>query len=230
MDGNLSELGRAPSLFEDLTQVMPLLRKKPVTQIILASVVPHADFRWKEALEKCGLPQPLEVNHQLELGVMIDYPQPALIGADRLANAAAAALQVGTPSVVCDFGTALTFDVLHATRGYIGGIICPGLPLMFDYLSEKTALLPQVKPAKIEAVVGRNTPEAMQIGARLGYRGMVREILSALQKELDAPQLPVLCTGGYAKWIFEDWDLPVSIDPLLTLRGLARIAELNPRF
>jgi type III pantothenate kinase len=225
--GKIVDTGRCPSRFQDANELEPLLTQHSVSKVVLASVVPTLDAQWIRALEKLGLPYPLQVNHRLELGVKIDYPQPDSIGADRLANAAAAAFQAGTPSVVCDFGTALTFDVLHASRGYIGGIICPGLPLMFDYLSEKTALLPRVKPSKTEAVVGRNTPEAMQIGARLGYRGMVREILTALQTELDAPHLPVLCTGGYAKWIFEEWDFPVSIDPLLTLRGLARIAELN---
>ena len=149
------------------------------------------------------------------------------IGADRLANAAAAAKLLGTPSVVCDFGTALTFDIIDAKRGYIGGIICPGLPLMFDYLAEKTALLPRVKPSKTKAVVGRNTEQAMQIGARLGYRGMVREILQSLETELGVKQLPVCCTGGYAGWIFKDWDVAATIDPNLTLKGLGIIGDLN---
>ena len=145
----------------------------------------------------------------------------------RTANAAAAAKLLGTPSVVCDFGTALTFDIIDATRGYIGGIICPGLPLMFDYLAEKTALLPHVKPVKTRAVVGRNTTQAMQIGARLGYRGMVREILQSLEKDFGVKNLPVCCTGGYAGWIFEDWDIKATVDPNITLKGLGIIGELN---
>ena len=48
--------------------------------------------------------------------------------------------------IVADFGTALTFDVVSRTRGYVGGVIAPGLPLMFDYLAEKTALLPHIEP------------------------------------------------------------------------------------
>ncbi|MCF7817759.1 MAG: type III pantothenate kinase, partial [Kiritimatiellales bacterium] len=141
--------------------------------------------------------------------------------------AAAAAKLFGTPTVVCDFGTALTFDVLDGKRGYIGGIICPGLPLMFDYLAEKTALLPHVKPVKTKAVVGRNTTQAMQIGARLGYRGMVREILQSLAKDLGTKKLPVCCTGGYAGWIFDGWDVKAILDPKLTLKGLGIIGELN---
>jgi type III pantothenate kinase len=200
---------------------------KPVDAMVIASVVPPVNARWKKACKAAGLPAPLFVSHELELGVAVDYPKPGNIGADRLANAAAAAKLFGTPSVVCDFGTALTFDVLDGKRGYIGGIICPGLPLMFDYLAEKTALLPHVKPAKTKAVVGRNTTQAMQIGARLGYRGMVREILQAIRKDLGTKQMTVCCTGGYAGWIFDGWDVKAIVDPNLTLKGLGIIGELN---
>lgn len=226
-NGKVSGVKRCDSRFKSTDEVAPLISAKPVDRVVVASVVPPVNARWKRLVKTAGLPAPLFVSHELELGVPVDYPKPSNIGADRLANAAAAAKLLGTPSVVCDFGTALTFDVLDGKRGYIGGIICPGLPLMFDYLSEKTALLPHVKPVKTKAVVGRNTMQAMQIGARLGYRGMVREILQSLEKELDAKKLPVCCTGGYADWIFKDWDIAATIDPKLTLKGLGIIGELN---
>ncbi len=226
-NGKVSGTGRCDSRFQSLEKVLPLIVSKPVDAVVVASVVPPVNARWKRAFRSVGLPDPLFVSHELELGVPVDYPRPGKIGADRLANAAAAARLLGTPSVVCDFGTALTFDVLDGNRGYVGGVICPGLPLMFDYLSEKTALLPHVKPSKTKAVVGRNTAQAMQIGARLGYRGMVREILQSLEKELDTQKLPVCCTGGYAGWIFKDWDVEAIIDPNLTLKGLGIIGELN---
>ncbi len=227
-NGKVSRVGRCSSRFGADEEVVPLLTARPVDAVVVASVVPPVNAKWKRLVKNAGLPDPLFVHHELELGVLVDYPKPGNMGADRLANAAAAAKLFGTPSVVCDFGTALTFDVLDRNRGYIGGIICPGLPLMFDYLSEKTALLPHVKPSKTKAVVGRNTVQAMQIGARLGYRGMVREVLQSLEKELDASNLPVCCTGGYAGWIFKDWDVAATIDPNLTLKGLGIIGELNP--
>ncbi|MBT8042010.1 MAG: type III pantothenate kinase, partial [Pontiella sp.] len=174
-NGRVSGTGRCASRFKTPAEVLPLISIKPVERVVIASVVPALNARWKKACKAAGLPAPLFVHHTLKLGVAIDYPKPENIGADRLANAAAAARLLGMPSVVCDFGTALTFDIIDARRGYIGGIICPGLPLMFDYLAEKTALLPHVAPSKTKAVVGRNTRQAMQIGARLGYRGMVRE-------------------------------------------------------
>lgn len=226
-DGVIFEPARCPSRFGADREVDALLANRAVDQVVVASVVPEINDRWRASILGAGLPEPLFVHHRLELGVTIDYPKPERIGPDRLANAAAAARLLGTPSVVCDFGTALTFDVIDGERGYIGGVICPGLPLMFDYLAERTALLPHVQPVKTTEVVGRNTEQAMQIGARLGYRGMVREVLNSLKGELGVDPVPLCCTGGYAGWIFEGWDIPADVDPDLTLKGLGIIGELN---
>jgi len=216
----LSSVQRTPS-------VEPALRVRAVPKrAVIASVKPGVNKRWEKFLKAQGVAEILWVKHTVNLGVPVSYPKPETIGADRLANACEAAADYGTPVVVCDFGTALTFDIVKAKEGYVGGIICPGLPLMFDYLAEKTALLPHIKPVKTTHVVGKSTEEAMRIGAHLGYLGMVKEILAQLRKEL-GHHTKVCATGGFAKWVFEGWDHPVPVDPQLTLKGLARIAVLN---
>ena len=207
--------------------VKPALDLKTVPErAVVASVKPGVNARWKRFLKEQGVRELLMVTHQCELGISISYPKPENIGADRLANACEAVAIYGAPVVVCDFGTALTFDVIKKGDGYVGGIICPGLPLMFDYLSEKTALLPHIKPVKTSRVIGRSTAEAMRIGARLGYRGMVREMLAELKKELGRG-IHVCATGGFAKWVLADLGEPIPIDPNLTLKGLGRIGTLN---
>ena len=216
----LSSIQRTPS-------VTPALQLRSVPErAVIASVKPGVNKRWEKFLKQQGVAEILWVNHTVNLGVEVSYPKPETIGADRLANACEAAADYGAPVVVCDFGTALTFDIVKKREGYVGGIICPGLPLMFDYLAEKTALLPHIKPVKTTHVVGRSTEEAMTIGAHLGYLGMVKEILAQLKKEL-GKGTKVCATGGFAQWVFEGWDHPVPVDPHLTLKGLARIATLN---
>jgi type III pantothenate kinase len=216
----LSSIQRTPS-------GEPALKLRTVPKrAVIASVKPGVNKRWEKFLKQQGVKDILWVNHAVNLGIPVSYPKPETIGADRLANACEAAADYGTPVVVCDFGTALTFDIVTKTEGYVGGIICPGLPLMFDYLAEKTALLPHIKPVKTTHVVGKSTEEAMHIGAHLGYLGMVKEILAQLRKEL-GHHTKVCATGGFAKWVFEGWDHPVPVDPQLTLKGLARIATLN---
>lgn len=216
----LSSVQRTPS-------TTPALKLRSVPErAVIASVKPGVNKRWERFLKAQGVADILWVDHTVNLGVAVSYPKPETIGADRLANSCEAVADYGSPVVVCDFGTALTFDIVKKREGYVGGIICPGLPLMFDYLAEKTALLPHIKPVKTTHVVGKSTDEAMRIGAHLGYLGMVKEIIAELKKELGRGT-KVCATGGFAKWVFEGWDRPVPVDPQLTLKGLARIAELN---
>ncbi len=214
-----------------------LVRGRPVAGAVFCSVVPGCNRDWLRALHAAAGSPPLVVTHRLALGVRLEYPNPASIGADRLANACGAAHRYGWPVVVADFGTALTFDVV-ADGAYQGGLIVPGVPLMTDYLAEKTALLPRLRldryrglpPAgRARTVIGKSTRQAMAIGARLGYLGMVREIFARLRQALPG-RPPCLCaTGGYAAWVLRGSELPVRFDPHLTLYGLARIHELNGR-
>ncbi len=218
--------GRVTSVQRTESSNPALILKVVPERAVIASVKPSVNARWKRFLKEQGVQSVLQVSHKTELGIPVSYPKPEKIGADRLANACEAAATCGAPVVVCDFGTALTFDIVKKDEGYVGGIICPGLPLMFDYLSEKTALLPHIKPMKTSRVIGKSTAEAMRIGARIGYRGMVREILGDLKKELGRG-MKVCATGGFAKWVLADFDESIPVDPNLTLKGLGRIGELN---
>ena len=122
--------------------------------------------------------------------------------------------------VVVDFGTAVTFDVINRAGNYTGGIIAPGLAAMTDYLHEKTALLPRIKIREIKTSIGRSTEEAMLIGAVHGYRGLIRELIAELKRELKVKRLPVVATGGYARLLAAKLPEITAIDALLTLEGL----------
>jgi type III pantothenate kinase len=192
---------------------------------ILCSVVPArnkvvADF-FGERL--------LSVSHAIELGVAVDYPEPQTIGADRLANAAAVAALYGTPAVVIDFGTAVTFDIVSAERAYVGGVIAPGLEVMTDYMYQRTALLPMIDLLEPTAVIGKSTKSAMLSGAVHGYRGMIREILLEIRGELGTREegFKVVATGGYAELIASKLPAIHHVNPQLTLDGLRIIGNLN---
>lgn len=157
---------------------------KPLDGAVLCSVVPAVNALWLKALAAVSRTRPLLITHQLDFGIAIRYAHPETIGADRLVNAAAAAARFGSPVVALDFGTALTCDVVSRDGAFVGGIIAPGMRLLLDYLHERTALLPEVAFGAIQRMVGRNTQEAMRIGAWAGYRGLVRELMSGLRRDL----------------------------------------------
>lgn len=193
---------------------------------ILASVVPRKATLIRRALR--GTPF-LSVTSDTALGVAIDYPDPASIGADRLANAAACATLHGSPAIVVDFGTAVTFDIISAEPAYIGGVIAPGLEAMTHYLHDRTALLPAISLSEPARAVGKTTREAMLAGAVYGYRGLIKEILAQIRRDAFPRKKPkVIATGGDATLIAGALPLFDTIDPLLTLHGLRVIADLNP--
>jgi len=195
----------------------------------LCSVVPHATPQVRKIVRALWKLDTLELTPKTLRGVGIDYPKPASIGPDRLANAVAARSHFGAPVVILDFGTAVTLDVVDRRGNYAGGIIAPGLSAMTDYLHEKTALLPKIKIREIKTVVGRSTEEAMLVGAVHGYRGLVRELVSELKRELKSPRLPVVATGGYAELMAAKLPEISAVKPNLTLEGLRLVWKAHGR-
>jgi type III pantothenate kinase len=201
--------------------------RKFVAGIALCSVVPHATPKVRAAARSLWKLPCLELTPQTLRGVGIDYPKPASIGPDRLANAVAARHHFGAPAVVVDFGTAVTFDVVDRRGNYAGGIIAPGLAAMTDYLHERTALLPRIKIRDITTAVGKSTEQAMLVGAVHGYRGLIRGLVAELRRELRAKKLPVVATGGYAKLIAAKLPEISAVEPNLTLEGLRLVWQAN---
>ena len=188
--------------------------------VALCSVVPHATPLVHQTTRVLWKLNVFELTPKTLRGMGIDYPKPDTIGPDRLANAIAARHRFGAPVVVLDFGTAVTLDVVNRAGNYAGGVIAPGLAAMTDYLHEKTALLPRIKIREIKTSIGKSTEEAMLVGAVHGYRGLVRELIGELRRELKVKRLPVVATGGYAKLMASKLPEISAVEPNLTLEGL----------
>ena len=189
----------------------------------LASVVPGATAVAWGLLG--GLPEAHHLRHDTVRGLGFDYPSPAEVGQDRLANCIGAQVMAGAPAVVVDMGTATTFDVLTA-KGYAGGVIAPGLSVMTSYLHGRTALLPELDPNSIRGgtAIGKSTAEAMRAGCALGFAGMIERILDNLLAELATQGVPspaLLATGGTADFLPPALASRLRREPHLTLVGLA---------
>ncbi len=198
--------------------VKRLSKRKGVEAIGYASVVPSVDEEFKNFASTVKLPFVQIAVEDFPLG--LDYKNPNTIGADRLADAAAAVERYGAPVLVMDFGTALTAAVVTEDKVWRGGVIAPGFPLMRDYLFERTAKLPRMKLGSGKAPkIGRSTLEAMRFGALVGYRGMVREIVMQLEKNFSS-KFKCVATGGFAKWALADAGMDFIIDADLTLYGI----------
>lgn len=159
------------------------------------------------------------------LGYGFNLTSPEQVGHDRLANTIALKTNHGAPGIAIDFGTAVTFSVLSANGNFDGGVIAPGIECMTEYLSSKTAQLPAIKAEASPSVIGRTTVEALQAGAVIGHRGMVREILRELVSGMGGHSPIIVATGGGAAFAAEGLPEIHKVDPDLTLEGLRIFAE-----
>jgi len=190
--------------------------------VLIGSVVPAKASVLKEYF---GQKHPLHfLDSNSPLGMGIDYPLPAQIGADRLANAAGVLSRHRVPAIIIDFGTAVTFDVISDKPAYCGGVIAPGLGAMSGYLTRKTALLPEIELVEPSSAIGKSTVEAMQVGAVFGYRGLVKEIIACIRRELEGNPI-IVATGGDAALIARGVGEIDVVDPDITLDGLRQVAS-----
>src|SRR5437762_6002588 len=109
-----SRIGRPSTIATPILtaeRIARILHAHDAATVVASSVVPKKNREIKRA---AGNRKIIWLTSQSRLNVRIDYPNPKSIGADRLANAVAVAKLYGTPAVVIDFGTAVTFDIMAA--------------------------------------------------------------------------------------------------------------------
>lgn len=200
------------------------LALKGVNGVVIESVVPPITPVFVATIRKYFRLEPLVVNHE-NIGIPILYKNPLEVGADRIVNALSASTFYGSPCIIVDFGTAITFDAVSENREYLGGCIFPGLEISLDALFHRTAKLPKVDIEKMEKVIGETTMESIKSGVYFGFSGVVKEIASKM-KERMGRKTKVIGTGGYGS-IFKGIGCIDIFDPDLTLKGLKIIYDRN---
>lgn len=194
--------------------------------VLLASVVPSRTEAVREICRSVLKVPCRRLTSATTTGLTIRYRQPRQVGADRIANAVGVYHLYGSPAIVVDFGTAITFDVVSKNFEYLGGVIAPGLTISIRALFQQAALLPRVEINLPERILGRDTSAAIRSGVYYGTLGLVEKIIRELKKELGWGRETVLvATGGQAHLILSHSRLIRIIDPLLTLKGLRLIAQ-----
>jgi len=197
--------------------------------VALCSVVPPLTATYERLFERYFQVSPLVVGAGVKTGVRILMDNPREVGADRIANAAAAHYLYGRydrPIIITDLGTATTFDTVSREGDYLGGAIAPGIITAAEALFIRAAMLPRVELIRPKQVIGTNTIAAMQSGIIFGYVGLVEGIVARIQQELEEKAM-VVATGGYAELIAKETKIIEIVNPDLTLIGLRLIYQMN---
>ena len=158
-------------------------------------------------------------------GVRNAYHEPKKLGADRWAALIGARHLVPGPVCVIDCGTAITIDALAGDGHHLGGLIVPGLALMARALIDRAPDIhePSSNHHGEVALFARDTDNAVTGGALYAAVSLLDRAVADVAAELGS-QLAVIITGGDGERIAKLLRCKAMVEPLLVLKGLARMA------
>jgi type III pantothenate kinase len=202
----------------------------PLAGVVLCATVPSVLHEWRDMLRVSfgDIPR-VVVEPGVRTGVPVLMDNPREVGSDRIVNALAAAHLFEGPSIVVDFGTATTFDVVSPRGEYIGGAIAPGIDISLEALGRRGAQLRKVELLRPRSVIAKNTVEALQSGMLYGFASQVEGIVARMTAEmkLQPGEVNVIATGGLAPLVVEECSCFTQHEPWLTLLGLELVFTRN---
>jgi len=202
-----------------------------IRKIAISCVVPRILDELRKMSGKYFNCRPLVVDNTIRSDLVIKYDYPEEIGADRIANSVAAKEIHGFPSIVVDFGTATTFDIISSRGEYLGGVIAPGIEISSEALFSYAAKLSKVDLFWPRTVIGKNTYDGVRSGILYGYLGQIDFLIDKIVEEVrqdDSGFKPiVIATGGLSVLMLEKSKWIGIHDPDLTLKGLNLLVEKN---
>jgi len=212
----------------EITRLSDLVEAESA-RVLISSVNPTATAALEKAL--AGLPGlPAVVRMSLNGAGGIKIPQAVNLdaaaspGEDRLLAALAAHDRSRAACVVIDAGTAVTVDLIDQYGVFQGGVIVPGVGAMLDALARTTAQLPKVAAPTGQGEVpngpvGKNTRDAMVLGALQAVRGLCHRMIDQYA-ETTGRYPRVIATGGDAPLLFRDDEFVEHLVPDLVLIGM----------
>ncbi len=200
-------------------RIRSFIRHDPEHAVVIASVQPRLDRRFRDMVQNLTGQPARFVNHRQPAGLKINYRNPRTLGADRIANAAGALALFNRPAIVISMGTAITMDAVMNDRRFAGGYILPGPALMAAALHEHTGRLPAVRLASARYEIGRSTRACLRAGIVLGTAAAVRHLIHEIRARFPQRFL-VLATGGQACLIAPFVPEIKYVIPHLSLYGL----------
>lgn len=206
---------------EDLKNILLLfdINPKDVHGCIISSVVPPVFEAVKNAIIGIINKEPIIVEPELNMRLIIQSDNPSRVGSDRIVIAVAALEEYKAPFVLFDFGTATNIEVVNSNNTYLGGCIIPGVRISLDALSSCAAQLPNISFDKPKNVIGRNTVDCMKSGIMHGTASMVDGMIERIEEEL-GEKTTVIATGGMAQFIVPLCHRKIKLDDKLMLKGL----------
>lgn len=203
-------------------KVVQMLATKSITGCAIASVVPRVTRLIRTRIRAMTGLRALLVTHRTAPGFRSTYQKPATLGADRIANIIGGLARYERNVIIVDCGTAVTLDIGLKPGCHAGGVIMPGMYVMFNALTTNTMLLKHARYERPRRLIGTSTETCMRSGVYhgtfLAIEGMINAFRAAIRK-------PCMCvaTGGWGRIAARCCPSVDRYDRSLTLYGILSV-------
>ncbi len=206
--------------------VAKVLKSQVISRAIICSVVPKVSKSLEDIIKK-SVPVDI-IGRDMVVPIKNRYRKPKQVGQDRLVGAYGAMKIYGSPLIVVDLGTAITFDVISSKGEYLGGAIVPGIRLSAESLFLKTALLPHIKIEAPKHIIGKTTQESILSGLFYGYGSLCRGFIDLISQQMKVKP-KVVMTGGHTHLMKQFVSPKIRIiDEDLVFKGIYFLCALKP--
>ena len=198
-------------------------------EIFLASVSPEAITRKiKQIAFKCLNLDVIQLTTLAELsGLKNGYTNYKKLGVDRWLTLVAAFDPIKSDSIIIDFGSAITIDLLSVTKGHLGGAILPGFNTRRERFEK---MFPEVDFEHPEIsqtdVPGRTTASCIHITEVPVTIHQIKKLLDKWVYLLEKPVKILLC-GQDSNLVGRQLDEDYQIIPDLVFKGMLKQIQLQ---
>jgi type III pantothenate kinase len=219
---------------KDFSSVLALIGLKEISGVVISSVVPSKLKVLIDELSRICPIKPFIIHRSLKFNLSIKYSTPHSLGIDRLCSAEGAYHLFNNSTqmskfnksdylISIDCGTATTINIIKFPKVFLGGLIAPGLNMMFESLHSFTEQLPRINIEQYKKVIGDSTKTAIASGVINSTLGMIHQTINSLSR----PPKQIYITGGNAKYILPHLEFSVKYEKALVLYGIKAIYDKN---
>lgn len=222
--------------FENFEDFEKSISGKQFSDCVFSSVVPVKTELLLKLLKNYPGKSASRIDHNSDFNLKIDYKTPGTLGIDRICSAEGAYYlfnKSGHKSgnsdfiISIDFGTATTLNFVKPGGIFLGGMILPGIKMMFNSLSQETAQLPEVTEKDYSGLIGSDTNASIASGVINSQAGLIEKTIKEVQKEFDTKNIHIYITGGNAGKIIPHLKFEYEYTRELVLMGIIAVYKKN---
>lgn len=215
----------------DLSKFIFAIKNYPFENAAICSVVPGITKKLSAKIKEEFKITPFVLTKDIKSNIKIEYKTPETLGIDRLCSVEGGYFlfknsekykeyRDGVYILTIDFGTATTINVIEYPKKFIGGLIAPGIEMMFESLNKKTAQLPNADISNFHSIIGNDTNSSISSGVVTSVTGIIEKTIIYLKKEKSAKDIFIYATGGNAGKIIPYFNFDFVYVETLVLYGV----------